>query len=396
MGFFGANQFLTGPPKYRLPQCGSCGLLKKCNSPKMPVRGDGERGILLVGEWPSASEDEDGEVFSGSSYSMVMADLKRIGIKADRDCWMTYALICNPGKEASENQLGYCLPNLKRIIQELKPKVIVLFGTPPVTSLIGDLWKDKPGGIDRWAGYQIPSQELNAWICPIYSPRQVRQQEEKQPVARLWFRKILEAAVGLQDVPWPDGPPKYDKTIELIYGPAEAAKAIREIISRGKPAAFDYESDRLKPDHPEATILTASICSGGDRTISYLWTSETADATREFLTSPLPKIFGNAKHEIRWTRAKLNCEIRNIVHDVVLHAKWVDNRRGVTSVKFQSFALLGYPGYSEVSQSLIRGDGGNGANRLKSMNVSQLLKYNARDSVLTYHIAKKQMEMAKS
>lgn len=51
-GFFDGTELVTRKPLALLPACGKCKLDKTCITPKMPVAGRGELGILIVGEAP--------------------------------------------------------------------------------------------------------------------------------------------------------------------------------------------------------------------------------------------------------------------------------------------------------------------------------------------------------
>ena len=59
-GFFQGSKFSSRERLSTIPQCGKCGLSKTCNSPKMPVTGEGLKKVLIVAEAPGRNEDEKG------------------------------------------------------------------------------------------------------------------------------------------------------------------------------------------------------------------------------------------------------------------------------------------------------------------------------------------------
>src|SRR5580704_10111068 len=196
-GFF--PEYDGAPERKPLPlvaKCGACGLHKTCQSPFMPVYGKGKRKILVVGEAPGAVEDKRNKPFQGESGELTQTVFEELGADLFRDCWVTNALICRPPHNfiKKEAMIEYCRPNVFKVIKELKPEVIILFGKRAVHSVIGHAWKEEVGAMTRWAGWRIPCQNPRAWICPTYHPSYVLR-SEKQPVVALWFKRHLKQAL---------------------------------------------------------------------------------------------------------------------------------------------------------------------------------------------------------
>lgn len=389
-GFFTELQSASKPPQARLPQCGACGLYKTCESPKMPVSGNGKRKILIVGEAPGRNEDEKGKQFVGQSGRLLRETLDELGVDMREDCWLTNALICRPpgNRTPTDKEIRYCRPNLMKAIRELDPTTIILLGKAAVGSLIGSIWREDIGGMMRWAGWNIPCQKPNVWICPTFHPSYVLR-EEKNRVVKLFFKQHLKEAIKLKYKPW-DVVPNYRKQVEVIMDPAEAAEMIREFTKAGGDVAFDYETNMLKPDSDEAEIVTCSICWLGKHTIAYPWHGDAVVATSEMLLSKkVRKIASNKKFEERWTKAKLIHGVRNWKHDTMLGAHVLDNRRKITSIKFQSFVLLGQESYDDHIKPYLKSKNKNcnSPNRIKEVSIRELLIYNGLDSLLEYLVA---------
>jgi uracil-DNA glycosylase family 4 len=393
-GFFSKSELAAPPPAPRVPLCGACGLFRKCHSPKMPVSGRGRKKILLVAEAPGRDEDRAGRQFVGVSGQMLEEHLSRNGVDMRHDCWLTNALICRPpGNEIEDNrQVGYCRPNLLRSVEELRPEVIVLMGKQVVRSLIGHIFREQMGDkkltMARWAGWQIPCQRYNAWLCPLYHPAAVLRAKEQPngPALRLTFERHLRAACKLRDRPW-DPVPDFRKDVEVILDPAAAA--IRLAKYTGGAIAFDYETDRLKPDHPDARIVSCSVCWEGQETIAYPWHGEAVTATKKLLfNADVRKVGQNIKFEERWTRREFGRGVRGWDWDCMLASHCLDNRAAVTSLKFQAFVRLGQEDYStHVSPYLEAPDGGgNTPNRIRRVDLESLLLYNGLDSLLEYKL----------
>ena len=395
-GFFNvADLSIKKPTLSLLPQCGSCGLYLKCNTPKMQPSGKGRRKILLLGEAPGENEDRKGIQFIGNSGQYLERVLARVGINMREDCYITNSLICRPeGNKIKDNkQIDFCRPNLIKTIEELKPEIIIPMGAKAVQSLIGWIWKEDVGPVTRWVGWTIPCQKLNTWLIPTWHPSHIlRNEGEKKdnPVMKMFFEEHLRKASKLNGRPWEEIP-DYSTLIEKIYDTDLVPGSIKQMMSRDIPISFDFENDRLKPEHEDARIICCSL-SNGDRTIAFPWQGMAVQAVKNFISSNHPKIVHNCKYEDRWSRQLLNTPVNNIVWDGMLMAHLIDNRKGITSLKFQSFVLLGKDSYDDHLKPLMKTKGGNLKNKLNEIDLGHLLYYCGNDALLAWDVAKKQME----
>lgn len=380
-----------------LPLCDKCGLYQNCNSPKMPVWGEGKKEILILGEAPGQNEDREGRPFIGRAGQKLREHLERYGVDADRDCWITNSLICHPkdkngnNRKPSEKEINYCRPNVVRNVKERKPKVIIPLGEVAVKSLLGWLWRPKPGGIGRWVDWQIPDRQLNAWICPAYHPSWVlRQGGETDEVKDLLFRKSIKKAVRLEDRPWKEEPPEYANMVHIMMDPDDIVKSIGLVGVNDRPVSFDYETDQGKPDGG-GEIACCSI-SDGITTIAFPWHgSQVKEAMRKFLKSPIPKIGQNIKFEHRWSKEVLGCGVNNWIHDDMITSHVLDNRRGVTGIEFQAYVLLGYPPWDHDVHEYLTIKKGVKKNKIRECDLQKLLLYCGIDSLIEWHIGQIQM-----
>jgi len=396
-GFFAGSQLVSKAPIGIHPKCGACGLFKHCRTPKMGVGGLGERGIMVIGEAPDDVDDNEGNAFSGKAGAELRKRMRSCGLDLDRDCWYTNAIICRPANEKKNRfptdlEVDYCRPNLLKAIDELKPIAFLLLGTAAVQSLISHIWRESPGSIDRWQGWTIPCQKLNAWILPTYHPSYLLREDDV--VLGFMFDAVLERLGDIDARPFKVVPDE-KSNIEITLDPSRAAKTLRKMIEKGGPVAFDYETNMLKPDSPKSAIVSCSVCWRGKKTIAYPWLGEAVTATRELLRSPLPKIASNLKFEERWTRRHLKTCVRNWCWDTMIAAHIGDNRNGITSIKFQSFVLLGSDVWDDHIQQFLHTskNGDSDVNQiLEQVDLNDLLMYNGLDSLLEYRVAEVQME----
>lgn len=363
----------------------------------MPHSGKGRRGILIVGEAPGRNEDEQGLQFVGKAGERLEEELRRLGVDMRRDCWITNALICRPPGNAIPDlrMIDYCRPNLMRTISELQPHTIILLGGSAVRSLIGDVWRENPGALGRWVGFNIPDQKLNAWLCPTYHPSYL--EREKNQVLDLYFRRHLEEAFSHESRPWETIPDWYSK-IEVIQDPDEAATALDEFEQEGGEIAYDEENNCIKPETTGGRVICASV-SSKRRTIAYPWHGKAIEATKRLLHSDRVGIIAaQMKHEDRWTRFEFGRGIRHLIWDTVVAAHVIDNREGgICSLKFQAYVNLGMPSYDDHIKQFLKSRGDSKINRIREeIDMSQLMKYCGFDTFLTRKLKNKQYQALKS
>jgi uracil-DNA glycosylase family 4 len=395
MGFFATSELADKrKPLSMVAQCGQCGFYKSCVSPKFPVFGKGKRRILFVGEYPTKEEDQAKSLLSNADNQWLIRTLNKLGLDFERDCWFTNALICKPNKFNPETKyLDFCKPNLINTIKELDPISIVPMGQSAITSLIGYCWKEGPGHIDNWLGWNIPSQKLNAWIHPTWSAASIVKMNNQ--VQDLFFRKHILKALEYTKRPW-NTIPDYKSEVEILTDPIAVRMALRRFAKQGNPIAYDYETNMLKPDSDDAKIVCCSV-SDGKRTIVFPWRNAIAAVFKDLMLSDVPKIASNIKFEMRWTKKFVGVWIKNRLnrnHDTMLAAHVLDNRPSITSIKFQSFVLLGQPEYNaQVDKFLKTHDGGGYTmNRINQCDMRDLLLYCGLDSLLEMKVYQKQLK----
>jgi hypothetical protein len=258
------------------------------------------------------------------------------------------------------------------------------------------LWKPNVGAVSRWAGFRIPCQRPNVWICPTYHPSYLERQNDE--VLDLWFERHLEKAFELTGRPWTEKQ-EWEKQVQVVMDDADAAIMIGSMsVMETGAVAIDYETTTIKPDTPWSEIVSCAVTWGlkePEVTLAFPWRGKAREAMRELIRSPIPKIAQNMKFEDRWTHKEFGHGVRNWVWDTMLAAHWMDNREDICSLKFQAFALLGFPSYNDsVEPYMSAGEGARGKNRVLECDRSELLKYNGLDAMLEFRLAVRQLELA--
>jgi DNA polymerase len=156
---------------------GSCTVCALCENRKNAVFGEGnpDAELMFIGEFPSEEDDIQGRPFAGEDGVLLTKMIS--AMQFDRQ----EVFICNvvkchpPGKRnPSPEEAAACMPYLKRQIELVKPKVIVLLGAMPLQCLLGQR------GISRFRGQW---QEYNGIpVMPTFHPAYLlRFEAEKKP-----------------------------------------------------------------------------------------------------------------------------------------------------------------------------------------------------------------------
>lgn len=390
-GFFSESELRQGS----LPDCGGCGLYRKCESPKMEPAGDGKRSVLFVGDFPNRHEDNSGVLFSGNGGEYLREVLDDLDIDLD-DCWVTNSIICHPvGNAIKDLHVQACRPSLTKTIGDLNPQVIIPLGDWAFRSLMPKMVTKFGATMAKWRGFTIPYWDLDAWVCPTYSPNFVLRFED-DPAMDLIFRQDIEQAVGREDWPRYDCPTieSFRSQINIVMDEDEARARLEHLANRTGMLAWDYETTCLKPETPGAEIVSCAFCLDGEDTWACLMPDSLLPSLSKVLKSPdLEKVASNLKFEDRWTQKFLGHRVNRWGFDTMLAAHYIDNRQGVCSVKFQAACLLGIDPWDEGVEPYIKSKKQGGLNRMKEVSVRDLLMYNGLDALIEYKVMEKQKEI---
>jgi uracil-DNA glycosylase len=348
----------------------------------MEPYGKGHKRVLIVGEAPGATEDEEGRPFIGKSGEYIRNALASLGVSMDRDAITTNALICRPPNNATpENkEIGYCRPNLLKTIQDNGPRVIVTLGRAALVAVLQDFWKEEIGALERWVGWQIPIEKH--WICPTYHPSYMLR--SKNEVLDRMFSRHLESAFALDSLP-PEQE-DFEKHIEILWNDEDAWDALQEMDVEGDWIAFDFEANCLKPNLPKARLFSCAV-SNGYRTVAFPWVGKAPKAVYELLMSKRTrKIASNMKNEEAWFLQEFGEPVENWGWDTMIAAHCLDNRQAICSLKFQMLVKLGVPIYNELIEPFLKSEK-SPYNRIKQADPKAVLFYNGMDAIGTHRLA---------
>lgn len=404
MGFFTAEQTKSkSRPDGRVYSCASCGLYQHVSSPKMEPFGNFQKGILNIGEAPDETDDKKGKQWQGKIGRKLQRMYKSLGIDLFEDCLNINSVNCRPPKNRTPNdyEVGCCRAKVMQVIEQYKPKVIVLLGNAAIQSIIGHRWKKDLGGVTKWRGWTIPDRELNAWVCPVFDPSYIDKQEGFKEVETIW-EQDLERAINKVAVPFPSF---HNDKANIQYVSQDELPTILGNLQLGNEtdlAFFDYETTGLKPHARGHRIVCCAIAPKPDHCYAFMMPKKKADRVLfgRFLKSELVgKGAANMKFEHAWSQVRLGFSPGPWVWDTMQAGHILDNRPGITSLKFQAYTQLGVIDYdSHINPFLIGRDSknANSMNRIydfiEQYGEQELLTYCGLDALYEYQLGLTQMK----
>lgn len=368
-----------------LPNCALCGSAANCRTPKQTTPREKADIVFVIGN-PS---DDSPDALTRGSYKALQGLCERVGLSL-----ATYTLI--PAEAcfgASEGAWKHCQPLVASELARLNPKVVIPFGAKAAQSVIGRYWQRPAELYDRWFGYQIPCQQLNAWICPIGT---VAPQKAQTEISQMWAYRWLRDAIRITKRPWENGVPDITKTVLLLTDPKKIQAFLKDAVKIGITAC-DYETTGLKPEWENHKLWSMSIAfvrDGKLMSVAFPVYKENHDAIRFYLTGPGKKIAANMKFEERWSYAKLGVRVNNWYWDTMQAAHIENPSRGVTGLKFQAFARLGVPFFADEVEKYFESEDNRKVNNIAAAPMTALLTYNAIDSAVEFLLASVQMKDA--
>jgi DNA polymerase len=373
--------------------CFSCGLHRNCLSPKMKPYGSFNKKIMVVGEAPGEEEDKKGKPWQGKVGSILRKVLLEYDIDLFKDCVCINSVMCRPenNKTPTDKEINCCRKNVLKAINDYKPKLIILVGGCSVNSVIGYIHNGNIGGITDWRGFVIPDKTFNSWLCPIFHPSFINRQNTDECL-NIW-KKDIENLLSYIDKSVIINQPN----IEILDD--KNAKSLLDSITDGV-WAVDFEATGLKPHSKGHKILSIGL-SNGDKVYAFdnIKSPVIFDSVKRFfMNSNIKKVAHNMKFENMWSMVYLGVPIKGLHFDTMQMAHILDNRRGITGLKLQTYINFGIPDWSKSVDYYMKADSknSNSFNKLEEyMKTNEgrhnTLKYNGLDAFYTYKLYEKQL-----
>ena len=153
--------------------CRLCPLHEKILH-KVPGQGDRQSPLMLIGEGPGQTEDEEGLAFVGAAGQLLTKMLAAIGLPRER-VYICNVVKCRPpyNRVPTEEEAAACRIHLRMQTWLVKPKVIVLLGATAARYLLNpDIRITRDRGI--W------TERKGIWMMPTYHPSYLLREEGRK------------------------------------------------------------------------------------------------------------------------------------------------------------------------------------------------------------------------
>ena len=147
----------------QVEECRLCSLCRNIRH-KVPGQGDRHAPLMLIGEGPGQTEDEEGLAFVGAAGQLLTRMLEAIGLPRER-VYICNIVKCRPpnNRVPTPEEAEACRIHLRMQTWLVRPKVIVLLGSTAAKNVL-----DPELRITRERGKWTVRKGV--WIMPTYHP----------------------------------------------------------------------------------------------------------------------------------------------------------------------------------------------------------------------------------
>lgn len=367
------------------PSCTLCPLHRDADHVCMVGRGPVPAHIMVVGEAPGATEDQEGQPFVGSSGILIESMLADVGIDT-KTCYFTNVVKCRPADNETPSRA-----NVKTCVQaylgeellDVRPEYILLLGNSALQGVIGK------SGITKHRGTVWEAR--GARIFATFHPAAVLRNPRYRSLVEADMQRFARLVRGERS------PTPATKT-QIVRTRDHLKWLVRKILE-AKELAYDIETFC---DHPTGTnfeeyrgrhsmiVCIAFTWAEGQAAVVPLYHPESPwkdpAAVQRILggairQSTAKNIAHNGKFDARWMMSK---DMPIVQHgDTMLAAHMIDENRA-KGLKPLSQVLLGADAYG-VGDEL-----GNAT----QIPLKRLAIYNGKDTDYTlriYHHMRKEL-----
>lgn len=213
------------------PNCTLCKLHSSAKTVCLLGNGPMNAEVMIVGEAPSAREDETGEPFVGKSGQLLNEVLEQFGFDRD-EMFVTNAVSCRPpdNRTPTKAEINKCRVWLDHQIDRVKPKFVLLLGNTPLQSVTG------AAGITKQRGR--PFEKDGILYIPTYHPSFILRDDSN----RLFLENDIKL---LRDIVERGEVPREDKLRHTIIKTRKDFEKLLDAL-HGE-VSFDIETNGLYP-----------------------------------------------------------------------------------------------------------------------------------------------------
>jgi uracil-DNA glycosylase family 4 len=154
-------------------------------------RGNPESHILIVSERPGDNEDVQGKAFVGRSGELLDKIMASIDLDTDRDMLIVNVVKCRAeiDRAPSAQEADACFPYLRRQIELMRPKVILLLGAVALKFLVKE--RGEEFSMEKEAGHFFTVPEYpDVQFIVLYHPAFLLRDPTKKAVVWEHVKKL--------------------------------------------------------------------------------------------------------------------------------------------------------------------------------------------------------------
>lgn len=145
-------------------------------------RGNPNAKVLMIGEGPGENEDLQAKAFVGRAGQLLDELMRGIGFDTNRDSLIINVVKCRPpeNRAPKQEEVNACRPFLKKQIELVKPKIILLLGAVALKHVIEN---KKEFSMEREAGNFFNHPDFpGVQFMVLYHPAFILRDPRKKPV----------------------------------------------------------------------------------------------------------------------------------------------------------------------------------------------------------------------
>jgi len=258
------------PPKLGCDTCALKARWPQLTSARMPMVGDKDADILVLGEGPGEVEDHEGRPFVGPSGQLLRQYLPNHQLS--RLAWQN-SVRCRPddNRTPTPAEILACSTYLADDISHRSFKAILGVGAVPLSFFLprGIGEERRPAMISNFHGtrFAVAIGGKTLWYYPILHPSfALRSGGERSPVTSVMAADIRRFFAEVDRWPQPTMLTTELAVTQVARDP-DSARAILASM-QGDARTIDFETSTLSPFESEGRVLCASI-SDGTQTVAF-------------------------------------------------------------------------------------------------------------------------------
>ncbi|NBV42063.1 uracil-DNA glycosylase, partial [bacterium] len=167
--------------------CTKCGL-HSTRTHVVVGNGPVPSNLMIVGEGPGETEDLQGLPFVGKAGQLLTKILESVGINRDTDTYITNTVKCRPPQNRTPllSEMEACKPYLIRQIQLVKPRILVLLGSPSLKNVLDEM-RPISQVRGKWYTANVAYMDEPLYIMAIFHPSYLLRNQSREKGSPKWL-----------------------------------------------------------------------------------------------------------------------------------------------------------------------------------------------------------------